>query len=70
MSNGSLPLSDKTLKMLKHPKANEPPTEILLQGPTQPFHPTLYEGMDESSSFESSNAKKGGSGTSGLETDG
>ena len=72
MSNRILPFSDKTLKMLKqkHPEANEPPTEILLQGPTQPFHPTLYEGMDESSFFESSNPKKGGSGPSGLDTDG
>ena len=36
MSNKILPLNDKTLKMLKqkHPEANEPPQEVLLQGPT------------------------------------
>ena len=36
MSNGILPLNDKTLKMLKqkHPEANEPPQEVLLQGRT------------------------------------
>ena len=36
LSNEILPLNDKTLKMLKqkHPEANEPPQEVLLQGPT------------------------------------
>ena len=36
MSNGILPLNDKTLKMLKqkHSEANEPPQEVLLQGRT------------------------------------
>ena len=36
MSNEILPLNDKTLKMLKQkqPEANEPPQEVLLQGPT------------------------------------
>ena len=36
MSNEILPLNDKTLKMLKqkHPEANEPPQEVLLQGRT------------------------------------
>ena len=34
--NGILALTDKTLKMLKQkrPEANEPPHEVLLQGPT------------------------------------
>ena len=32
MSNGILPLNDKTLTMVKqkHPEANEPPQEVLL----------------------------------------
>ena len=36
MSNGILPLNDKTSTMLKqkHPEANEPPQKVLLQGPT------------------------------------
>ena len=53
MSNGILPLTDKTLKMLtqKHPEANEPPPpqEILLQGPIQPVQPIVYEDMDSPS---------------------
>ena len=50
MSNGILPLNDKTLTLLKqkHPEANEPPQEVLLQGPTRPVHPVVYEDMDES----------------------
>ena len=49
MSNEILPLTDKTLKMLKqkHPEANEPPQEVLLQGPTRPGLPIVYEDMDE-----------------------
>ena len=61
MSNGILPMNDKTSTMLKqkHPEANEPPQEVLLQRPTRPVHPIVYEDMDESH-FESSNANKKG----------
>ena len=54
MLNGILSLTDKILKMLKqkHPQANELIQEVLLQGPTEPFHQIVYEDMD---GFESSN---------------
>ena len=72
MSNGMLPLNDKTLTMLKqkHPKANEPPQEVLLQGSTRPIHPILYENMDESLILKAAMLTKGGSGPSGLDADG
>ena len=72
MSNGILPLNDKTLTMLKqkHPEANEPPQEVLLQGPTRPVHPIVYEDMDESLILKVVMLTKGGSGLSGLDADG
>ena len=72
MSNGILPLNDKTLTMLnqKHPEANEPPQEVLLQGPTRPVHPIVYEDMDESLILKVGMLTKGGSGLSGLDADG
>ena len=40
MVNGILPLTDKTLQILKqkHPKPNEPASKMLLQGQTCPIH--------------------------------
>ena len=72
MSNGILPLNDKTLTMLKqkHPEANEPPQEVLLQGPTRPVHPIVYEDMDESLILKAAMLTKGGSGPAGLDSDG
>ena len=69
MSNGILPLNDKTLTMLKqkHPEANELPQEVLLQGRTRPVHPIVYEDMDESLILKAAMVKKGGSGPSGLD---
>ena len=71
MSNGTLPLTDKTLKMLKqkHLEANEPPQEILLQGPTRPVHPLVYEDMDEFLILKTATPTKGGSGPSDLDID-
>ena len=48
ISNGILPLNDRTLKMLKqkHAEANEPLQEVLMQEPTRPVHPIVYEDMD------------------------
>ena len=44
MSNGILLLNDKTLNMLKqkHPEANEPPQEVLIQGPVRHVYPIVY----------------------------
>ena len=72
MSNGTLPLNDETWKILKqkHPEGNEPPQEVLLQRPVQPVHPIVYEDMDESLILKAAMLTKGGSETSGLDTDG
>ena len=72
MSNGILPLNDKTLKMLKqkHPEANEPPQEVLLHGPTRPVHPIVYEDIDESLILKAAMLTKGGPRPSGLDADG
>ena len=72
MSNGISPLTDKTLKILKqkHPEANKPPQEVLLQGPIQPVHPIVFEDMDESLILKAAMLTKGGSGPFGLEADG
>ena len=70
--NGILPLNDKTLKMLKqkHPEANEPPQEVLLQGPVRPVHPIVYEDMNESPILKAAMLTKGGSAPSDLDADG
>ena len=54
----------------KHPEANEPPQEVLLQGPTRPVHPIVYEDMDESLILKAVMLTKGGSGPSDLDADG
>ena len=61
MSNGILPLNDKTLTMLKqkHPEANEPPQKVLLQGPTRTFHPIVYEDLYESLILKAAMLTKG-----------
>ena len=72
MSNEILPLNDKTLKMLKqkHPEANEPTQEVLLQGPVRPVHQIVYEDMNKSLILKAAMLIKGGSGPSGLDADG
>ena len=69
MSNEIFPLTGKTLKMLKpkHPGANEPLQEVVLQGPIRPVHPTVYEDMNEFLIFNAAMLTKGGSGPSGLD---
>ena len=61
MSNRILPLNDKILEMLKqkYPEANKSPQEALLQGPTQPVHPIVYEDMDESLTLKAAILTKG-----------
>ena len=72
ISNGILPLNDRTLKMLKqkHAEANEPLQEVLMQEPTRPVHPIVYEDMDEPLILKAAMLTKGGSGPSGLDADG
>ena len=64
MSIGILPWNDKTLKMLKqkHPEANEPPQEALLQEQTQPVQPMVYEDMNEFLILKAAMLTKGASG--------
>ena len=72
MSTGILHLNEKTFKILKqkHAEANEPPQEVLLQGPVLPVYPIIYEDMDESLILKAAMLAKGGSGPSGLDADG
>ena len=62
MSGGILPLDDKTLDLLiqKHPEPRNISDDVLLQGPIQQIHPTMFNAIDT----------KGGSGPSGIDADG
>ena len=42
----------------------------MLQGPTRPVHPIVYEGIDESLILKAAMLTEGGSGPSGLDADG
>ena len=48
ISKGNLPLTNRTMKILKrkHSKSNEPASELLLQGLTQPVRSIIYESAD------------------------
>ena len=72
MSNGILPLNDKTLKMLKQkqPEGNEPLQNVLMQGSTRPVNLIVSEDMDESLILKAAIITKDGSGPSGLDADG
>ena len=72
MSNEILPLTDKTLKMLKqkHPEAKNPLQAVVLQEPTRPVHPVVYKDTDESLILTAAMLTKEASGPSGLDADG
>ena len=72
MSNGNLLLNDKALHMLKqkHPEANEPPQEVLIQGLTRRVHSKIYKDMDESLILKAEMLTKGGTGPSSIDADG
>ena len=72
MSNGILPLTDATLRLLKqkHPEFREPPPEVLIEGPIRKIHPVVYDDIDESLILKASMLTKGGSRPSGLDADG
>ena len=72
MSNGILSLNDKTLNMLKqkHPGANQPPQEVLIQGLIRPVYPIVSDYLDESLILKAAMLTKGGSGPSSLDADG
>ena len=72
ISNGILPLDDKTLSLLKqkHPASSELKNEVLLRGEKPSIHPVVFEDIDENMVKEAVLKTKGGSVTSGLDADG
>ena len=72
ISNGILPLDDKTLSLLKqkHPASSELNNEVLLRGEKPSVHPVVFEDIGENMVKEAVLKTKGGSGTSGLDADG
>ena len=72
ISNGILPLDDKTLSLLKqkHPTSSEVNEEVLLRGEKASVHPVVFEDIDENMVKEAVLKTKGGSGPSGLDADG
>ena len=71
ISNGMLPLDDKTLSLLeqKHPASSELNEEVLLRGEKPSVHP-VFEDINESMVKEAALKPKGGSGLSGIDADG
>ena len=72
MSNGILPLDDKTLSLLKqkHPASSDLNEEVLLRGEKPFVHPVVFEDIGDSMVKEAALQTKGGSGPSGLDADG
>ena len=72
ISNGILPLDDKTLSLLKlkHPTWSELNEEVLLGGEKPSLHPVVFEDIDENMVKEAALKNKSGSGPSGLDADG
>ena len=60
MSNGMLPLSDKTLQIpsLKLPEAQQAHRKAILQGQKKQIHSIAYEGIDEDLVEKSSTKKQ------------
>ena len=72
MENGILPLNKDTLSKLiqKHPKGKTASQDILLNGPLQNIHPVKFQSIDEKMIRKAVTKTKGGSGPSGVDTDG
>ena len=72
ISNGILPLDDKTLSLLKqkHTMSSELNKEVLLRGEKPSVHPVVFEDIDKNMVKEAALKTKGGSGPSGLDADG
>ena len=69
MSNGILPLSDKTLQIpsLKHPEAQQAHHKAILQGQKNQIHSIAYEDIDEDLVKKVAIKTKEGCGPSGLD---
>ena len=72
ISNGILPLDDKTLSLLKqkHPVSSELSEELLLTGEKLSVHPVVFEDIDENMVKEAALKTKSSSGLSELDADG
>ena len=72
ISNGILPLGDKTLSLLKqkHPVSSELNEEVLLRGEKPSVHPVIFEDIDQNIVKEAALRTKGRSRPSGLDADG
>ena len=72
ISNGILPLDDKTLSLLKqkHPTSSELNEEVLLRGEKPSVHLVVFEDIDENMVKEAALKTKGSSDPSGLDADG
>ena len=70
--NGTLPLSHKTLDLLKqkHPEPEESSLETLLQNPFRPIRPVAYDDIKESFVRRAAMLTKGCSGPSSVDADG
>ena len=69
ISNGILPLDDKTLSLLKqkHPTSSESNKEVLLRREKPSVHPVVFEDIDKNMVKEATLKNKGGAGPSGLD---
>ena len=71
MSNGILPLSDKTLQVLslKHPEAQQTHHKVILKGPKKQIHSIVYEYFKEDLVKKAAIKTKEGCGPSGFDAD-
>ena len=72
MRGGILPLNDETIGLLreKHPAARDANENNKLEGPYERVNPIVFEAIDESLVMKTALETKGGSGPSGLDSDG
>ena len=72
MSNSILPLTEETLSQLeiKYPGNRDASDDVLLNDPIKEIHPIVFDPVDEEMVLRAASITKGGSGPSGLGTDG
>ena len=72
MQNAILPLTDTILKLLKqkYPKSAPTTEEVLLSDRTESIHQIKYENMNADAVRKAALRNRGGSGPSGMDTDG
>ena len=72
MSNGILPLTEKTLSQLeiKHPDNRDASADVLLNGLIKEIDHIVFDAIDKEMVLRAASITKGGSGPSGLDADG